>query len=106
MRKRKFHKNSKNIQKIEKYHYGFIPNPNRIEKAETERKEKLTFCFVPSRWVRENFEKIAKIFKKSKNTITASFQGKIGWKTQRKGENKNYRYVSFLLDVQEQIPKK
>ena len=36
--KRKFHKNSKNIQKIEKYHYGFIPNPNRMEKAETERK--------------------------------------------------------------------
>ena len=41
-----------------------------------------------------------------KNTITASFQGKIGWKTLRKGENKNYRYVSFLLDGEEKIPKK
>ena len=41
-----------------------------------------------------------------KNTITATFQGKIGWKTLIKGENKNYRYVSFLLDVQEKIPKK
>ena len=41
-----------------------------------------------------------------KNTITASFQGKIGWKTLRKGENKNYRYVSFLLGGQEKIPKK
>ena len=38
--------------------------------------------------------------------MTASFQGKIGWKTLRKGENKNYRYVSFLLDGQEKIPKK
>ena len=36
----------------------------------------------------------------------ASFQGKIGWKGQRKRENKNYRYVSFLLDGQEEIPKK
>ena len=36
----------------------------------------------------------------------ASFHGKIGWKGQRKGENKNYRYVSFLPDVEEKIPKK
>ena len=41
-----------------------------------------------------------------KNTITASFQGKIGWKTLRKGENKNYRYVSFLPEGQQKIPKK
>ena len=36
----------------------------------------------------------------------ASFHGKIGWKTLRKGENKNYRYVLFLPDRQEKIPKK
>ena len=36
----------------------------------------------------------------------ASFHGKIGWKGQRNRENKNYRYVSFLPDVQEKIPKK
>ena len=36
----------------------------------------------------------------------ASFHGKIGWKWQRKRENKNYRYVSFLPDGQEKIPKK
>ena len=35
-----------------------------------------------------------------------SFHGKIGWKGQRKRENKNYRYVSFLPDGQEKIPKK
>ena len=31
-----------------------------------------------------------------KNTITASFQAKIGWKGLRKRENKNYRSVPFL----------
>ena len=36
----------------------------------------------------------------------ASIQAKIGLKTQRKRENKNYRSVSFLPDGQEKIPKK
>ena len=36
----------------------------------------------------------------------ASFHGKIGWKTLRNGETKNYRYVLFLLDREEKIPKK
>ena len=77
-----------------------------MEKAETERKEKLSPRFVPSRRGLENSKKIAKKFKKSKNTITASFHGKIGWKTLRNGETKNYRYVSFLPDGKEKIPKK
>ena len=34
----KIPKNSKKIQKIEKYHYGFIPSQNRLENAEKERK--------------------------------------------------------------------
>ena len=29
----------------------------------------------------------------------ASFQAKIGWKRQRKSENKNYRSASFLPDA-------
>ena len=37
-RYRKFLKNSKNIQKIKKYHYVFISSQNRLEKAEKERK--------------------------------------------------------------------
>ena len=36
----------------------------------------------------------------------ASFQEKIGWKRQRKRENKNYCYVPPLPDGQEKIPKK
>ena len=35
---RKFQKNSKNIQKIKKYLYGFLSSQNRFEKAEKERK--------------------------------------------------------------------
>ena len=36
----------------------------------------------------------------------SSFQPKIGWKTQTKRENKNYRSVSFLPDPKQNIPKK
>ena len=37
-RNRKFKKNSKKIQEIKKYHYGFNSSQNRMEKAEKERK--------------------------------------------------------------------
>ena len=60
--------------------------------------EKLSFRFVPTRRVIENSKKIAKKFKKLKNTIMASFQANI-WKRQRKIENKNCRSVSFLPDA-------
>ena len=36
----------------------------------------------------------------------ASFHGKIGWKGQRKRENKNYHSVSFIPDGEEKIRKK
>ena len=36
----------------------------------------------------------------------SSFQAKIGWKRQRKRENKNYRFVPFLLNCLDKIPKK
>ena len=58
----------------------------------------MSFRFVPTQRVIENSKKIAEIFKKFKNTITASFQAKTGWKRLKKRENKNYRFVSFLPD--------
>ena len=61
--------------------------------------KKLSFCFVPTRFVIENSKKIRKKFKKLKNTIMNSFQAKIGWKLMRNGENKNYRSVPFLPDA-------
>ena len=36
----------------------------------------------------------------------ASFLGKIGWKRQRKRENKNCRSVPFLPNAKQKIPKK
>ena len=35
----------------------------------------------------------------------ASFEAKIVWKKPRKRENKNYRFVSFLLNALQKIPK-
>ena len=36
----------------------------------------------------------------------SSFHAKIGWKWQRKRENKNYRFFPFQPDRLEKIPKK
>ena len=56
---------------------------------------------IPARCVIENSKKIKskKIKKNKNNTITATFQAKIGWKRLRKRQNKNYCSVSFLPDV-------
>ena len=54
---------------------------------------------VLTRQIIENSKKLAKKFKKLKNTIMASFEAKIGWKRARKRENKNYRSVLFQLDA-------
>ena len=90
---------AKNFKKLKKYNYGFISSQNRMETTEKERKQKLTFNFVPAQREIENSKKIAKKLKKLKNTIMSSFQAKIGWKRQRKIENKKCRSVSFLLDA-------
>ena len=66
--------------------------------------KKFQFRFVPSRRVIENYNKIAKKFKKLKYTIMVSFEAKIGWKRKRKGKNKSYRSVQFLSDGLEKIP--
>ena len=70
-----------------------------LEKTEKERKQKLSFNFVPTRPVIQYSKQIEKKFKKLRNTITASFQAKIDWKRLRNRENKNYRSLSFLHDA-------
>ena len=62
--KRKPHKNRKKIQKINKQRYGIILSQYRSEKAEKERKQKLSIHSIPTRHVTENSKKIAKRFKK------------------------------------------
>ena len=67
-----------------------------MEKAEKDRKQKQSHRFVLTRRVIENSKKIAKKFKKFKNSFMALFQVNIGWKRLRNRENKNYRFVSSL----------
>ena len=55
---RKFQKKQK---KINKYHYGLISSQNMLENDEKDKKQKLSFCFVPTRRVAENSKKIKKI---------------------------------------------
>ena len=61
--------------------------------------KKLSFRFVFTRCVIENFKKLAKIFKNLKTTIMTSFHAKIGWKMMRNRENKNYRSIPFQPDA-------
>ena len=70
-----------------------------MEKAEKDRKQKLSFRFVPTRRVIENSKKIEKKVRKFKNTNVASFQDIIGWNRWRNRENKNYHSVSFQPDA-------
>ena len=102
----KFQKNRKKIQKIKKYYYGVFSSQNRLGKAENERKQKFSFCFLITWSVIENSQKIAKKLKKLKNTSMASFQAKIVWKIMRQRENKNYHSVSTLPAAKFKIPKK
>ena len=71
------------------------------------RKGKNKNCHsVPTLRVIENSKKIAKKFKKLKDTTMASCQAKIGWKMPRKREYKKYRTVSFQPDAKQKILKK
>ena len=101
-----FEKNSKKIQKTKKYHYGFISIQNRSEEAKNNQKYELSFRSVHTWREIENSKTIAKKFKKLKNTITGSFQAKIGRRRPRKIENKSYRSVSFLSGTKQKIKKK
>ena len=72
--------------------------PKQVAKGQEREKMKIIVPFrsVPTQRVVGNYKKIAKKFEKLNNTIMTSFQAKIGWKTQRKKENKNCHSVPFL----------
>ena len=74
--------------------------------SKTQRnRENKNFHSVPTRREIGDSMKIAKKFKKLKNTIMASLEAKTGWKRSRKRENKNYFSVPFLPDAKLKIPK-
>ena len=61
------------------------------------KRENKNYSFVPSLTdaLLKIPKKIAKKFKKLKNTIMASFKARIGWKRPRKKQNNYCRSVSF-----------
>ena len=63
-----------------------------MEKAEKERKYKLSFRFVPTQCVIENSKQMEK-----KNSENLKIPNK--WSKLRKQENKNYHSVSFQPDA-------
>ena len=68
----------------------------RVRKSENKNYLSVPFRSVPTRRDIEIFKRLAKKFRKLKNTIMASFRSKIGCKRPRKTENNNHRSVSFL----------
>ena len=58
--KRKFQKNSKKIEKIEKYHYGFIPSQNGWEKCLEKEKIKTITPFRSFPTGKRKFQKNSK----------------------------------------------
>ena len=60
------------------------------------KSENKNYRSVPTRREIEIFKRLAKKFRKLKNTIMASFRSKIGCRRPRKTENNNHRSVSFL----------
>ena len=63
------------------------------------RENKTIASFRPYPTRNRKFKKIAKKFKKLKNTIINSFQTEINGKRMRNRENKNYNFVPFLPDA-------
>ena len=72
--------------------------PKPVGKVQEREKIEIIYSINSYPTSNRNSKKIAKKFKKLKNTIMASFQAKTGWERQRKRENKNYHSNPFQLD--------
>ena len=77
---------------------SFQSKIGRKRPTKTENKNYRSVSFLPGTKQKIK-KKIAKIFKKLKNTILDSFQPKISRKRMRKRENKNYNFVPFQPDA-------
>ena len=99
MRYKKFQKNSKKIQKINKIPLWLHFKPKSVERGGEREKIKIIVSFRPYLARNRKCQKKAKKFKKLKHSIMASFQAKIVWKRPRKKENKSYRFVPLQPDA-------
>ena len=73
--------------------------PKQVGKGLEREKIKIIVPFRSYPTRKRKFKINRKKLKILENTITASFEAKIGWKRSRKRENKNYRFVPFQPDV-------
>ena len=105
-RNREFEKNSKTIEKIKKTPIWLLFKPKQIGKGWEREKIKKNRSDVFTQPGIKKYQKIAKKFKKLKNTIMVSFQAKIGWKLPRMKEKKKNCSDEFLPDPEQKIPKK
>ena len=76
---------------------SFQAKIGRGRPRKTENKSHRSVSFYAA--LNRKLKRIAKKFKKLKNTIINSFQTEIRGKRMRKRENKNYNFVPFLPDA-------
>ena len=74
---------------MKKNHYGFFSSQNGTGKAENERKKNIIVPIHSNTTRNREFQKIAKKFKRLKNIIMASFEGKTRRDRLRMREKKN-----------------
>ena len=76
---------------------SFQAKKGRGRPRKTENKSYRSVSFYAA--LNRKLKKIAKKFKKLKNTLINSFQTEISGKRMRNRENKNYNFVPFLPDA-------
>ena len=103
---RKFKKNSKKVQKIEKYDYCFISSQTRLERAEKQGNIQVIVPFRSYTTCQTKFQINSKKIQKIKKYHYGFISSQHRLKRLRKRENKNYRSVTFLHDRLDKIPKK
>ena len=104
--KQKFRKEQQKNSENQKIPLWLHFNPKQVGIGQEKQKIKIIVPFRSYPALNRKLKKIAKKFKKLKNTITGSFLAKIGRKRPRKTQNKNYRSVSFLTGTKQKIQKK
>ena len=78
----------------------------RMRKRENKNYHYVSFQPDEQQKIPKKQQKNSKKIQKNKNTVTYTFQAKIGLKKMRKRENKNYHFVPFLPNAKLKIPKK
>ena len=93
---------AKKFKKLKIYHYGIISRENRLEKAQKERKQKLSFRSIPLRPGIENSEKITKKIQKIKQHHQSFFasQNRFGKAEKERKQKLSFRSFPIRLVIE------